>query len=285
MKNQKENTKQDYAKRMNRVLEFIQENLDQTLELDDLAKIACFSPYHFHRIFSGMIGESLKSYIRRLRLERAAVVLKHSGVSVIDVAFDAGFTAHESFTRAFASMFGASPLFFRKNYQTDIKQKQIVYWKEISMKAELVEFKKTEVAFVRHIGPYKDCESAWNKLYGWAGRNGLINADSRFLSLGFDDPQVTPSDKIRLDVCLEIAPVVEVEAPVAKKTISGGRYAMTVHKGSYMNLAETYAQLCGQWIPQNGYEIAAKPSIQVYLNNIRTTPEEELLTEVYIALA
>lgn len=279
-----EKTKQDYASRMNRVLEYIQTNLDRPISLDKLADIACFSPYHFHRIFSGMIGESLRSYIKRLRLERAAVTLKRSDERVTDIALNAGFATHESFTRAFNSMFGISPLAFRKTHQAFLEQKQTKFWKEITMKVNVIELQDMNVAFMRHLGPYDECKPAWDALTDWAKAKGLVTPQSKFLSLCHDDPKVTKTDKIRHDVCLIISKEQQVIAPISRKTIPGGTYAMTLHKGSYMDLADTYAQLCGQWAPQNGYEVAASASIQIYLNNYYTTPTEELLTEVYVPL-
>jgi len=74
-----------------RVLVHIQQHLDETIELDELAHIAHFSPYHFHRIFRGMVGESLMEHVRRLRLERAAHRLKFTDTSVTNIAFDAGY--------------------------------------------------------------------------------------------------------------------------------------------------------------------------------------------------
>jgi len=65
-------TEQSYKERVLRVLMYIHSHLDETMSLEDLAGIAHFSPFHFHRIFRGMTGESVKEHIRRLRLERAA---------------------------------------------------------------------------------------------------------------------------------------------------------------------------------------------------------------------
>lgn len=284
MSNPTGKTKQDYETRMNRVLEHIQGHLDEPLALDELAAVACFSPYHFHRIFSGMIGESVKSYIRRLRLERAAFALMHTAAPVTEIAFDAGFETHESFTRAFSSMFGVSPLGFRKAHQVSLQEKHITYWKEITMEAKVVELKETEVYFVRHVGPYMECETAWNALCGWAGPKGLFTPGMRALALCHDDPEVTPANKIRYDACIESSVNVEPESPVGKKTIPGGRHAMAIHKGPYIQLCETYAQLCGQWLPQQGHEIAAKASIEVYVNDPNETAPEDLITEIYIPL-
>ena len=80
------------------------------------AAVAHFSPYHFHRIFRGMVGESVKEHVRRLlRLERSAQRLRDSNDAILEIALDAGYESHESFTRAFRAMFGESPSEFRDN--------------------------------------------------------------------------------------------------------------------------------------------------------------------------
>ena len=106
-------TERTYQERVLRVLVHIQEHLDEALPLEDLARVACFSPHHFHYLFGAMVGESVKEHVRRLRLERAAHRLLFSNQPVTTIAFDAGYETHESFTRAFRAMFGTSPSRFR----------------------------------------------------------------------------------------------------------------------------------------------------------------------------
>ena len=98
-------TVESYYERILRALVHIQEHLEDPLDLDTLARIACFSPYHFHRIFRGLVGETLADHIRRLRLEKAAQRLKSTERPVTDIAFEAGYAAHEAFTRAFRARF------------------------------------------------------------------------------------------------------------------------------------------------------------------------------------
>jgi AraC family transcriptional regulator len=105
----KEETLRFYRERILQVLLHIQRHLDEELPLLELADVACLSPYHFHRVFRGMVGESVAEHVRRLRLERAALQLKHTRYSVARVAFDAGYESHEAFTRAFKGAFGESP--------------------------------------------------------------------------------------------------------------------------------------------------------------------------------
>src|SRR5581483_10865613 len=109
----KETTRADYLDRVRRVLRFVQEHLDDTLSAERLAAVACVSVYHFHRIFSGLVGESVGEYVRRMRLERAAGELRRTDLQVVDIALRAGYEAHEPFTRAFRGYFGVSPSLFR----------------------------------------------------------------------------------------------------------------------------------------------------------------------------
>ena len=93
-------TEQSYRQRILRVLVYLQQHLDEPLPLEDLARVACFSPYHFHRVFRGMVGESVKEHVRRLRLERAAQRLKATGQSVTAIALDdEGLTSAEAFAQ------------------------------------------------------------------------------------------------------------------------------------------------------------------------------------------
>src|SRR6058998_1730991 len=109
-------TEQSYKERVLRVLVFIQQHLDETIELDDLARVAHFSPWHFHRLFRGMVGESVMEHVRRLRLERAAHRLKFGDQPVTRIAFEAGYETHEAFSRAFRAMFDHSPSEFRDSH-------------------------------------------------------------------------------------------------------------------------------------------------------------------------
>src|SRR5689334_18846913 len=93
-----------YQDRVNRVLDYIGAHLDGDLSLARLAGIACFSPYHFHRIFQGISGETLNSYVRRVRLERAAALMRASPRKrITDIALEAGFAGTAEFSRAFKS--------------------------------------------------------------------------------------------------------------------------------------------------------------------------------------
>ena len=98
-----------YVERVNAVIDYIEAHLSEDLSLAKLAEVAHFSPYHFHRVFSTMVGETLSRFISRLRVERAATLLvQHPDRAITDVAVDCGFTNPSSFARSFRESFGMS---------------------------------------------------------------------------------------------------------------------------------------------------------------------------------
>jgi AraC family transcriptional regulator len=298
MEGLKKTTYQDYSERMLKVLVFIQQHLDEDVLLEELAEVACFSPYHFHRIFRGMVGESVKGYVRRLRLERAAQRLKNSVRSVTDIAFEAGYEAHESFTRAFGDMFGHSPRAYRNSHQRpkdtspalNAQAKDTLEHlmgresRSTNMKVEIVEMKPVQLAYVRHVGPYNQCARAWETLCTWAGPRGLLAPGCQFMGLCYDDPDVTPGERIRYDACISVDEAVNPEGEIGTQKLEGGLYAMTTHIGPYEKLSTVYAQVCGQWMPAQGYEIPSRPSIEVYQNSPEDTEPEDLITDIHVPL-
>ena len=186
----KEDTHKSYKERMLRVLLYIQKHLDEQISLDELARVACFSPFHFHRIFRGMMGESLKEHIRRLRLERAGIQLRKSSTSITQIAFQAGYEALESFIRAFKEIFGVAPSEYRNHYHAlgqnpmlsgvhYLPGKETLELKTIhsggkAMDVRIEKFGPVKVAFMRHTGPYQACGQTWGKFAQWAGSKGLL---------------------------------------------------------------------------------------------------------------
>jgi AraC family transcriptional regulator len=293
-------TQRTYRERMLRVLVHIQRHLDEALCLNDLARVAHFSPHHFHRIFRGMVGETVMEHIRRLRLERAASRLKHSDLSVTRIAFEAGYETHEAFTRAFRAMFDKSPSGFRKLHQP-LPLSSSPSGVHFAPEAELSKFTPQErgdramevkvekieplrVAFMRHTGPYQECGETWGRFCAWAGPKGLFGPNTVVMGISYDDPEVTPPDKIRYDCCISVDGTVEPEGEVGVQTVGGSEYAVTIHCGPYEKLAETYAAICGQWAPASGRELSSEPSLEFYLNDPNSTPPEDLQTRVCVSL-
>jgi AraC family transcriptional regulator len=294
------NTLEDYKRRMLRVLLHIQQHLDDSLALEDLARVACFSPFHFHRIFTGMVGETLQEHIRRLRLERAASQLKVSAKPVTEIAFEAGYESHEAFTRSFRGLFGCPPSAFRsakRKPPLPASPSRVHYApgkpaggfksakpRNKTMDVTIKPMPALRVAFMRHVGPYSGVGATWDRLLPILGKDGRLGGDCMMIGICHDDPDVTPPEKIRYDACVTVDETFVPEDDVGVQVIAGGEYAMTTHFGPYHKLGETYAQLFGHWLPRSGRELRSVPSFEVYLNDPQTTDPEDLLTDIYLPL-
>ncbi|MHC4725656.1 MAG: AraC family transcriptional regulator [Planctomycetota bacterium] len=276
---------------------FIQKNLDRELSLEELAKKSYFSIFHFHRIFKAVVGESLQEHIRRLRLERAASHLKHTDESIINIAFDAGYQTHEAFTRAFKAIFGCSPSGFRTNntnsqrildqYECEKKidkgSKNLVNGDEI-MEVEIQDIEPMRVAFVRHVGPYNQVGKAWDTLCTHLGKEGCLGSGSKFIGICYDNPEVTPPEKIRYDACITVDESFVPQDEIAVQTIGGGEYAVTTHFGPYDKLSQTYSRLFRDWLMKSDREIRQEPCMEFYLNDPDSTEPDDLLTDIYLPL-
>jgi AraC family transcriptional regulator len=293
-------TLDDYKQRLLRVLVHIQGHLDESLALDELAGLACFSPFHFHRIFKGMVGESVKEHVRRLRLERAAGRLKLGAQPVVQIAMEAGYESHEAFTRSFRSAFGVSPSGFRSsNQQARVAAapsglhfadgRRVGHFKTIQpggkkMEVKIVQRPALRVAFMRHVGPYSAVGKTWERFLPLLGKEGLLGGDTQFIGICHDDPEVTPQDRVRYDACVSIDERFSPVREIGVQVIAGGEYAMTTHFGPYDKLGQTYARLLGQWLPRSGRQLRSCPCFEVYLNDPQGTDPKDLLTDIYAPL-
>ncbi|MDK9699475.1 MAG: AraC family transcriptional regulator [bacterium] len=295
-----EQTTHQYHASTLRVLRYLQQHLDEAIDLELLASIAGFSPFHYHRIFRGMVGETVMEHVRRLRLERSASRLTHSTDSITQIAFAAGYETLEAFSRAFRNMFDASPSEFRKrkqqllfgkhpsgvHYSPDNKTLDLtpLTQKGRTMEVHVETLPPMKVAYIRYIGPYNQQETAWNQLCGWAGPKGLLGPNTKYIAVDYDDPQVTPPEKLRVDCCCTIDREVTPEGNIGIQTIGNGKYITTLHICTYEAMEETYTYLLGQWIPENGKRLRQEPSLEFYLSDPDTTKPEELQTKIYIPI-
>ncbi len=291
----KASTEQDYRERIVRTLVHIQEHLDDPLSLEDVADVAAFSRFHFHRIFRGLVGESLKEYVRRLRLERAARNLKQGEASVTELALDAGFETHESFTRAFGEMFGVSPSQFRAAHQAAPESASGTHFGDVSgyhspeygdvPPVEVKELPGMRLLFLRHVGPYSQVGPTWGRLMSWAGMRGLLGPDTKLIGIVHDDPDVTPPGRVRYDAAVTVSRPVQPEGDFGLLELAAGKYGVLLHKGPYELLGKAYQKIYGSWLPGSGYSVRDVPAFEQYLNSPQDTKPEDLLTLIHVPVA
>ncbi len=228
-----------------------------------LAEHAGMSDKHFQRCFLAVLGESPKGYVRRLRLQIAAYLLKWSDASIVDLAIGAGFETHSGFTKAFSKLYGMSPLQFRK--ATDLtpflefpRKHPEAFDLEAAQSTQLAvriqEAPDQRLAVMRAIGPTSKMAAIWLKMTDWAKRRGLLNQASIFLGLHNDYWDAFAEDKYRYDAAIVVPEDFEVDDEVNTVLLPGGPVAMTEFQGSLAEADRTWSRFTDQWLPVSGYQ-------------------------------
>lgn len=287
-------SRSEYASRMHRVVETIDRQLDQALDLETLAAVAHFSPFHFHRLFSAWMGETLGDYLRRRRVEVAAQRLAtQPRTPVLNIALSVGFGSAEAFARAFRSRFGCSPTAWRDlqaaqrragvNANSNPGQAPAGRAAEHEgsptpnlerlMNVKLIDRQPVTVAYLRHLGAYGEPISRfWQDTYvPWAITNNLM--DRPRYGIGHDDPGITAPESCRYDACAEVAPDFVATGGAFKTTLPGGRYAALAFKGSATDVVEGWTMLLRDWLPASGLQLDARPCFEHYPVDAECDPQ------------
>ncbi len=298
----KDDTRTFYQQAVAHTLELIAAHLDQALDLETLARAAGLSPFHFHRVFRGMIGETPLDLARRLRLERAAQRLTDTDAPVTEIAFDAGYETHEAFTRAFRACYSTSPSGFRRRSFPRIELAATcgVHYRFNGsvapfiardtggqhMQVEITLMPELRVGAVRHVGPYNQIPLAFERLGAIAAAAGLFERAATLVAIYHDDPDATPQEQLRADAAITLPEQAPLPAGMAELRLPAGRYARAVHRGPYEQLGDTWARFMGEWLPASGHRMTDDGlSYEIYRNTPMQVPKDQLLTELYLPLA
>lgn len=262
---------------------YIQKHLEDKLTLDNLAKVACISPFHFHRLFYAYVGETVHQYVRRLRLEQAASQLKQSKEAITNIALDSGFETPSSFTKAFKQVLGQSPKKFRQSTQS----KPIVNKEDtLKQEPEIKTMSDLNVLFARRTGSYfTSPKEAWGVILNFVKEKGLRKTGARYFGFGLDDPDITEEEKLRFDACLLPKEKMAPEGELGTQIIKGGTFAVFTHRGPYERLGDTFSAIYRQWVPNSGYELADQPPFCEFLD--MEHPEKDpldIVTKIYIPI-
>lgn len=283
-----EKTRSEYEKAVNRAIDYINQHLYDSPDLKKISEVANISEYHFHRIFKAIIGENIGEYVMRLRLEDIAQQLRMTNKSLSQIALQKGYATKYALSKAFKNHFGVSPSTYRMQPQNEAffergdVRKQILLYPEF----RIIEAKK--VVYIRIIDWYGAPESyakAWHKLGQFALKHHLINKDTEYIGLSFDDPTITEPENCRFYACFTTNEDIAPTGPFGLQIIEGGLYAVFVLQGAYSGLLDLYYNIYINWLPQSGYQLRQMIAFEKYLNSPRCVAEEDLLTEIYVPVS
>jgi AraC family transcriptional regulator len=281
----------EYHARLNRALDFICENIDQELSLQTIAKIAGFSPFHFHRIFTAMVDETINAYVRRIRLEKAAMMLVHNPFrSITEIALNCGFSSSSNFARSFKERFGVSASRWREGAHLGFRKIRQLIGKNGQAESKTGEDLALDVSYNSSVDHRVSAQGywdpgmsqVWGKICKWAGARNLLGPQSKFIGISHDDPDVTPTDKCRYDACVTVPEGTKPEGEVSVTELSTGNYAVLRFEGKAEEIKSAYDFLYGKWMPKSSYQPADSPCYEVYLNDPDKDPEHKFIFDLCV---
>ncbi|MCQ0110121.1 AraC family transcriptional regulator [Zhouia amylolytica] len=294
----------EYIRRLNSVFDFIDNNLGSDLSLGVVSEVACFSPFHFHRIFKLMLGETLNVYVARRRIEKSVLDLLHKNVSTTEIAHTYGFSDNSSYSRAFKKYYGVSPILFKKqnpNRLSKIRQLESkngqVYpdrakyicvinnlkkWIKMNAKIQIQDVPNMDLAYVSCNGP-AGLENAYDKLIRWATPQGLMNEHTKMVTIYHDSFKVTEARKVRMSAAILLRKPVKLYGEVGLTSITKGTFIVGCFEIGLDEFEKSWTGLF-LWMNENGYKKTAANPFEVYHNNFNEHPEKKAIVDFYIPI-
>lgn len=271
-----------YRDRINKVIDYVNKNLNKSFSLEELAKIALFSSFHFHKIFVALTGESLNFFTNRLRLEKAARLLKYSDSKISNVAFECGFSSPSTLSRSFKKHFGISPKSYQQGEEIDVSKicKEFFPYKDYledlsdqQMKelfpVTVQTFPERRIAYIRVTNAYEEGKTlmAYEEMIKFAKEYHLFESQEIF-GMSIDDPMTTPKEQYRYEVCISLPDNYEVPAdfPLAIVKMPVCSYATTIVSGNLNRVATGTYYLFEKWLVNSSYEPEHQHGLEIFLD-------------------
>jgi len=280
-------TQADYIERTNAAIDFIVRNIDGELKLEDVAQVACFSPFHFHRVFRSLLGETLNQFVKRQRLERALYLMSHApGRSLTEISLECGFASSSDFSRSFKSRYGTAPSAFDVDHFRASKRKEFeaamasyengpvltrlpVGLNPDGFEVTMRDLPARTVAYIRVLDPYHSNSSAvldaCNRLVDWAEQRGL--ADGAWLGYMWEDPEIVALEDCRYDVAVVVDDSrfdFRPEGEIGRFEFPSMRVADVAIRGDIQLEQRAIDWLFGTWLPRSGFVPDDQPAFEAW---------------------
>lgn len=293
-------TRREYLKRINFILDLIEENLDTDLSLEYLSKEANYSSYHFHRVFLTVVNERLNEFITRKRIERiASILLVESDVRLSNLAYKYGFNSDNSFSRAFKKYYGISPTQFKSEGKEIISKigieslslekyicsiDNIKQWIKMNAQITIKEFPVIKLAGISDIGNFENIGGMFQKLMEWGAQKNVLDISNfKALTIYHDNPNVTQISKVRFSTCVTISDNINTDGDIRQRNLKKGIYAIGRFEIKTEDISKAWNAMC-VWVIENNYEFRDGDYFEMYHNDPKNHPEHKAIVEIGIPL-
>ena len=297
--------RKEHVARINNAIFYIESNLSKKIVLNDIAQKAYFSPFHFHRIFSLVVGETVHNFITRNRIEKAAgLLVNQSDLPITEVSEKLGFTSLSAFSRAFKKFYGISPNDFKelspskfsKICKTESKKGQVVIsfeqyicninnslkWFKMKANVSVKNVEELQMAYISHKGEMDKIGEVFMRLVKWATPKGLMNQENlRLLTIYHDSPKITSPDNIRSSIAIVLNSKVSVDGEVSLKSMNPGKCIVSRFEITPNDFQKAW-ESSFVWMSENGYKKGEKDPFEIYYNNAQEHPENKFIVDLCI---
>jgi AraC family transcriptional regulator len=311
-----------YEGRVNAAMDYVEAHLGEDLTIETLAQVALFSPFHFHRIFSAVTGETIGAFVARVRIERAATMLTaRPDRPVTQIALETGFASPSSFSRAFREAYRVSPTEWREGGRKRYERRSDDPAADPSLEAlasrgdfevtgtrlsvetgrtvwdvaagslgsvtvRVERFAHTEVAYVRYTGRYQGAAEVFTELYArlmrWAEPRGFVTPTTPLFNVYHDDPSLTADEQLRVSVCIPVPPGTPAGGDIGRMAVPAGEVAVGRFELGVHDYPEAWYAMAAGWLPDSGYEPDDRLPFERYLSERQAQREDAEVVDIGI---
>ena len=271
-----------YRSRINKAIDYVNNNLHKSISLEELASVAFFSPFHFHRVFVAVTGETVNNFTNRIRNEKVARLLKFSKKPIEEIAIECGFSSASTLSRLFKQYFQISPSAYRKGgaiknskirkelyplseYHCNMTEEELIN----KFPVEIKQLPERRIAYIRVIDAFREgvVLDVFAVMVEWAKKMDLFQSETIF-GMSMDDPDVTPKEKYRYEVCITIPQQFKIEPDsiVETTTLPKCKYAVTAVSGNLDLVVAATNYLFDNWLINSMYETEPQHALEVFLD-------------------
>jgi AraC family transcriptional regulator len=292
--------------RLNTAITFIESNLSEKISLEIIAEKAHFSPFHFHRLFKIVVGETVHNFINRKRIEKsAAYLLYQKEINSTEIAERVGFSSLSAFSKSFKKFYGISPNNFKKESsekyskicKTDSKNGKVtitfeqyvcninnaLMWLQMNAKTEIKKVPRIDLGYISHKGKMEAIGSVYNRLVKWATPKGLINEQTRMVTIYHDSPKITDPNNLRLSACIVLNDPIELDGEVNLKILSPTKCIVTRLEITPFEFQQAW-EASFVFMIENGYKKSEVDPFEIYYNNAADHPENKFIVDLCIPI-
>jgi AraC family transcriptional regulator len=292
--------------RLNTAIAFIEANLSEKLSLEIIAEKAHFSPFHFHRLFKLVVGETLQNFIIRKRIEKAAAYLlyqKEKNITLI--AEKVGFSNLSAFSKSFKKFYGISPNKFKeespdkyskiRKTESKIGKVSVTFeqyicnvnnalnWLKMKTNTEIKKVPRLDLGYIAHKGKMEAIGSVYNKLVKWATPKGLINEQTRMVTIYHDSPKITDPNNLRMSACIVLNDPIELDGEVNLRILSPTKCIVSRLEITPFEFQQAWESSFA-FMVENGYKKSEVDPFEIYYNNAAEHPENKFIVDLCIPI-